>query len=254
MRGLLLVTLMVLALCCTATEARAQESQPTPFPARMPATRSSGLILPDLGPDATQAEYGAEIYRLVCRACHGDRGQGLTADWIVQWAPQDRNCWQSKCHAANHPPDGFEIPRHVPPAVGSPVTSRFADAQQLHTYITAAMPWQSPGSLKPEEYWEVTAYLMDQNGVALGGETLGAANADSFKFAEEGSQVTAPVSATQQQPSAPTQHKAQLAEEEAPEAHTSGSWSWRSAALLLAPIAIALLVAWLWLLNARRSA
>ena len=64
-------------------------------------------ILIDLPAGASQLEYGAEVYRLVCQDCHGNRGQGLTDEWRATWAPADQNCWQSKCHAANHPPEGF---------------------------------------------------------------------------------------------------------------------------------------------------
>src|SRR5574341_723475 len=54
-------------------------------------------IIVDLPPDATQLQYGAEIWRLVCSACHAYDGQGLTDAWRATWGPQDRNCWQSKC-------------------------------------------------------------------------------------------------------------------------------------------------------------
>lgn len=57
--------------------------EPTPFP----TAEVSWLRLPDLPASATQADVGAEVYRLVCRACHGNKGQGLTEDWIAYWRP-----------------------------------------------------------------------------------------------------------------------------------------------------------------------
>jgi len=95
----------------------------------IPPTEDSWVIV-DLPEDATQLEYGTEVYRLVCKACHGDKGQGLTGDWRAQWEPEDQNCWQSKCHALNHPPDGFYMPQ-VPAVVGQPIRD-FGTALNLY--------------------------------------------------------------------------------------------------------------------------
>ena len=106
----IIVTFLLLVPARPGAVIVAQDTPPTPASGiAMPAERN-GLIMPDLGPDATQADYGAEVYRLVCKACHGDKGQGLTPDWIAQWAPEDQNCWQLKCHAENHPPERFVLP------------------------------------------------------------------------------------------------------------------------------------------------
>ena len=91
-------------------------SVPTAF---MPPQKS--WIMVDLPSDATQLQYGGEVYRLACSACHAYDGQGLTAAWRATWAPTDQNCWQSKCHGPNHPPDGFELP--VAPLFASAITS-----------------------------------------------------------------------------------------------------------------------------------
>ena len=124
-------------------------------------------ILIDLPPDATQEQFGAEVYRLVCRDCHGDRGQGLTPEWRATWAPQDQNCWQSKCHAANHPPEGFVMP--IAPAIAGPgALARFASAQDLHDFIQAEMPWYRPGSLTEKDGWAVTAHVLSMNGIDPG--------------------------------------------------------------------------------------
>jgi mono/diheme cytochrome c family protein len=208
----------------------AQDAPPTPMSGiTMPPQKSEGLIMPDLGPDATQADYGAEVYRLVCKACHGDKGQGLTPDWIAQWAPEDQNCWQLKCHAANHPPEGFVLPHDIPPVVGESVTNRFVSAKQLHSYIVATMPWYAPGMLTDEEYWQATAYLLEQNGVNVGTTTVNDENAASLKFVvgtqaqDEAStvvsQTTPGVAATRQ-----AQRTADLAAQEA--ARPGWPWGW----------------------------
>lgn len=124
------------------------------------------LRLPELPDDATQADVGAEVYRLVCEACHGDRRQGLTDEWRATWSPDTQNCWQSKCHAGNHPPEGFDLPRYVPPLGGPDALARFETAFDLQEYIHNNMPWHNPGSLTTEQYWQVTAFLIREQGIA----------------------------------------------------------------------------------------
>ena len=57
----------------------------------MPVTAQSSegwLVLPELPSIGTQADVGAEIYRLVCQDCHGNQGQGLTDEWRAEWSPR----------------------------------------------------------------------------------------------------------------------------------------------------------------------
>lgn len=136
---------------------------PQPSPTPEPASEESWLILPTMAPDATEADIGAEIYRLVCRDCHGDRGQGLTDAFRATWAPDDQNCWQAKCHAANHPPEGFLLPRFIPAIIGPNTLVRFESAAQLQTFISKNMPWHNPGSLTTDEYRQLTAYILREN-------------------------------------------------------------------------------------------
>jgi cytochrome c5 len=169
------ISIVFLAACApapTVTPAPiatfAPTSAPLPTAAMALPTPHSWVLLPDLPSTATQADVGAEIYRLVCQDCHGNRGQGLTAEWLAQWAPEDQNCWQSKCHAPNHPPDGFTLPSYVPPLIGPGTLSQFKTAFDLYNYIRITMPWYSPGSLQETEYWQLTAFLAREHHVALG--------------------------------------------------------------------------------------
>ena len=73
------------------------------------------------------------------------------------WAPVDQNCWQSKCHAANHPPEGFVLPV-APGLVGPALTYRFANALALHDFIRDYMPWYGPKTLTDKDSWAVTAH------------------------------------------------------------------------------------------------
>ncbi len=126
----------------------------------------------------TQLDRGALLYWGVCMACHGDRGQGLTDEWRAVFG-EDQNCWASKCHAGNHPPDGFLIPRNLPiPAVIGPGTlAQFTTAQDLYEYIYASMPWWNPGSLSTDQAWSVTANLLNKNRTLPKGLVLDPADA-----------------------------------------------------------------------------
>jgi cytochrome c5 len=160
-----------------------QEAVPTSTSAMPPQSSmsaSAGWIILDLPPGASQLEIGAEVYRLVCKACHGDKGQGLTDEWRSTWAPADQNCWQSKCHAANHPPDGFVMPV-APAVVGTTALARFSTASDLHDFISTYMPWQDPGHLTEEQNWQVTAYILKLNNIDPGTE-LNAKTASQIKL------------------------------------------------------------------------
>ena len=167
----LLATILLGVVACTGLVTQIQSADKRPVPTAPPGrpvstpSPSRWIILPKSLASASQADTGAEIWRLVCQDCHGNRGQGLTADWLAQWAPEDRNCWQTKCHAANHPPEGFVLPRYVPPVVGPNALDKFGTALALHDYICASMPWYDPGSLPDQQCWQVTAFLVRQNGI-----------------------------------------------------------------------------------------
>jgi cytochrome c len=159
---------------------------------------SPSKYLTPLPASASQAEHGAQLYVLICQDCHGDQGQGLTDAWRATWDPKDQNCWQSKCHAANYPPDGFALPHYVPPVVGPAVVARFATAADLHAFIQQNMPWYAPGSLNENDYWQLTAYLMQANGFSLAGHLLDPASAGQIRLAPATQAVaqTSPVGQT----------------------------------------------------------
>lgn len=120
---------------------------------------------PILSTDPSQADEGSYQYWLVCMSCHGERGQGLTDEWRVQWGLEEQNCWQSKCHASNFPPGGFVLPKYAPVLIGETALLRFQTALELHDYLALTMPWWAPGSLTDDVYWQLTAFLLRENGV-----------------------------------------------------------------------------------------
>ncbi len=130
----------------------------------------------------TQADQGAQVYYLVCMVCHGDRGQGLTQEWRDVVPPPDNDCWRSGCHAAHHPVGGFEFPHEVPAVRRPNILASFGSAAAMHDFIQSKMPWQAPGSLKPDEYWQLTAFLIRLNGYNLGTRILDAQSAAQVDF------------------------------------------------------------------------
>lgn len=185
--------LVLLSVGITAWGMQSGEAAPPDPPGAavtMP-TPESWLVLPTLSASATQADVGSQVYILVCRACHGDRGQGLTEEWRASWDPADRNCWQSKCHAANHPPEGFEFPRWAPQVMGQGAMARFQTAEDLHAFLKERMPWYAPGSLTDQEYWQLTAYLARENHFYDGQTVLTADNAANIRFWPAQTAVTA---------------------------------------------------------------
>lgn len=97
---------------------------------------------------AAQLERGAAVYRERCYACHElESGDGETLS-----------------------PD---------------VLTSHHDARSLYDYIDVAMPYDDPGSLSVEEYWAVTAYLIEDRGLARLDEPLAADVAESVRLSPE---------------------------------------------------------------------
>lgn len=150
---------------------------PAPTLAPTPTFDLARLDKPLVNDPPSQLDEGLLIYWSVCMACHGDTGQGLTDAWRESFG-EDRDCWTSKCHASNHPPQGFEFPRLVPSITGTGTLLRFVNANQLYEYNLAKMPWWDPGSLTKEKALAVTAYLLKMNGRFPEGVALNAANGE----------------------------------------------------------------------------
>jgi hypothetical protein len=117
---------------------------------------------------AAGEEDGADLYQFYCSTCHGDVGQGLTDEFRATWPEGEQNCWQSKCHIENHPPEGFILPRFVPAVIGEKTLVKFRSANDLFVYARAAMPYYKPGRLTDEEYVAITQFLVNENYSARG--------------------------------------------------------------------------------------
>ena len=171
---LLLLPAFFLVRCTLPPGASSATPAPTPTVDRLAA--------PPMPEKPTQADQGATVYYQVCMACHGDRGQGLTDEWREVWG-EDANCWQSECHASNHPTPGFTLIRTCCKAVIGPGTlARFKNGQELFEYNSTMMPWWNPGYLTVDEFWQVTNFLMRAHNAIPDGVTLDAGNAFIFNL------------------------------------------------------------------------
>ncbi len=156
--------------------------QATALPPLALTLTANRLAKPAVSSPPTQADEGAVYFWFVCLPCHGDKGQGLTDEWREAYGPEEMNCWQSECHGKRHPPEGFELPHVVPPVLGPNALGRFNNAQELHKVIATSMPWYRPSYMTTEQSWQVTAYLLRQQGVMPPDATLNEGNAPIFKL------------------------------------------------------------------------
>ncbi len=164
------VLILVGAFLFCAPVAHAQN--PTPRPTRLPTPLPGGGMFPAWmtppAPGNTQADAGAVLYYYRCMACHGDKGQGLSTEWRAQWDVEHQDCARSTCHGARHPPEGFTLPKNFAPAlVGANTLTRYENAQALFDFVSTRMPYQSPGALTQQEYWQLVAFLLREHGVSV---------------------------------------------------------------------------------------
>jgi hypothetical protein len=133
-----------------------------PQPTGMPG--EDRLAMPVLPESPTQVDTGESLYYFHCMPCHGDRGQGLTDEWREVWVEDHQNCWGRNCHTGRSELAAFYIPRYVPPVSGSPqALGSFHAPEDLFVFLQGTQPPQRPGALSEEEYWALTAFLLDQN-------------------------------------------------------------------------------------------
>lgn len=91
---------------------------------------------------AEQAQAGAAVYSQACAACHGSQLEGVAA------------------------------PALKGQAFGDMATAQSLTADALLDVVADTMPQSDPGSLKPEDYNAVVAYILQQNGYPAGTAAL----------------------------------------------------------------------------------
>jgi S-disulfanyl-L-cysteine oxidoreductase SoxD len=145
----LAVALSLLASACLQP-ARAQDFGRPATPAEIKLwdidIRPDGQGLPE---GSGTVEHGKAVYGQNCAACHGAHGEGGIGDRLVGG-------------------QGTLTSDHPVKTIGS----YWPYATTLLDYVRRAMPYQAPGSLSIDDYYAVTAYLLDQNGIHPPGGTL----------------------------------------------------------------------------------
>lgn len=188
------LALVFLASHFTGTSTALQQPPTVPTITITPTFDAVRLAQPPTVYPPAQADTGAQIYWGMCMSCHGDKGQGLTEDWLNSFPPEERNCWDSGCHASDAPANSFVLPQMGNLALAEAgALSRFSNSFELYSYILENMPFARAGSLTSEETWALTAYILRLNDREIPGlmlnETSGAAVSVHQKAAPPANQI-----------------------------------------------------------------
>jgi len=118
--------------------------------------------------DNVQVLRGAEAYYQYCAVCHGDTAKGLDEARLA-FPEEHQNC--ERCHRPSASPlysdnewagrRAFSI--GVAPALHKNKTLEMQDK----TADEAVMPRHAPSSLEDETYLDITAFLLEANGVTI---------------------------------------------------------------------------------------
>jgi mono/diheme cytochrome c family protein len=118
---------------------------------------------------------GSRLYAQNCAVCHGKTGGGIE-EARLSFPPGERRC--TRCHRPSNrvvqplseplvDNDMFSLGTppalHASPERPQPLAST-ASAIALWAYLSATMPRYEPGRQSQEEYWLLTAFLLDMNG------------------------------------------------------------------------------------------
>ncbi|WP_430869558.1 c-type cytochrome [Cupriavidus basilensis] len=107
-------------------------------------------VTPDgagLPPGSGSVARGRQVYESQCAACHGVKGEGKPADALVGGQGS-----LNRAQADGKPPL-------------KTIGSFWPYATTVFDFINRAMPYNAPQSLKPDEVYAVTAYLLHLNGI-----------------------------------------------------------------------------------------
>jgi cytochrome c len=149
-------------ILCTCGAAMAQS--PTYGVGRTPTAeeiRAADItISPDgknLPPGKGTAKEGEQIFAQKCAACHGENGSGGLAPMLIKPETPVKN--PAPCLAPCIGP-GNVMALHAPYAT------------VMWDFINRGMPFAQEGSLKPDEVYALTAFLLYKNGVIQENEVL----------------------------------------------------------------------------------
>ena len=93
------------------------------------------------------AEQGQQLYIEKCGMCHGPNGEGQPFDQLV----------------GREPREGFPFGNE--PSLARTIGNYWPFATTLYDYTFRAMPFDAPGTLKPNDVYSLTAYLLYLNDI-----------------------------------------------------------------------------------------
>ena len=99
-----------------------------------------------LPPGRGTAATGATLFAQKCAACHGARGEGM--------GPYPRLIGRD-------PRDGFPFGQDL--KYVKTIGNYWPYATTIYDYVNRAMPLTAPGSLRPDEIYSLTAFLLAEN-------------------------------------------------------------------------------------------
>jgi mono/diheme cytochrome c family protein len=128
-----------------------------------------------------RAAAGSVVYERDCSACHGRRGEGLAGVPPVMGegalpvhqrdaSPAQQYTDEQRAQAANE--------RVL---LAGATRGAFRDAGDVHAFLVQHMPKirQHDAPPTPEEYWQVTSYLLAVNGIGIPQAGVNASNAEA---------------------------------------------------------------------------
>lgn len=89
---------------------------------------------------ADQIAAGREVYAAECAQCHGQNGEGGSGPLLIG---------------------------------GNKRIASYQTTKRLYDYVSTTMPFDQPGSLTADQYWNVIAYLLDANELLPADTVLG---------------------------------------------------------------------------------
>jgi cytochrome c len=155
--------LTILMLTTIGTVLSTAQSPPPRFGLGQPASADliaawDIAVMPDgkgLPPGKGTPAEGATIYAAQCAACHGANGEGGVADVLVGPEPK------------GFAPFGPQYEKFRGDAKDVPFTigNYWPYATTIFDYIRRAMPPNAAGSLKADQVYSLTAFLLAKNGI-----------------------------------------------------------------------------------------
>ena len=163
MKGPMRILTTILMLAAAGTVSSTAQSPPARFGLGQPAPADliaawDIAVMPDgkgLPPGKGTPAEGATIYAAQCASCHGANGEGGVADALAGAEPKG---------SAPFGPQYEKFrgdTRDVPFTIGN----YWPYATTIFDYIRRAMPPNAAGSLKADQVYSLTAFLLAKNGI-----------------------------------------------------------------------------------------